>query len=146
MEVLKGDKLRQMMDKFITLSSPNICNLVASFKHQPRNKRYVSNIFILKAKNGYYFNHDNCFPGQQNGKKKFLLKMSMRGNSSDYDLIKRMQPRGDLQTAWIMFDHVKRVGGWTTFACHVYDFFYYKVMTIVVCDMQFEDMEVQCVM
>jgi hypothetical protein len=24
MEILKGDKLRQMMDKFITLSSPNI--------------------------------------------------------------------------------------------------------------------------
>jgi hypothetical protein len=89
-EVLKGDKLHQVMDKFIVLSSPNICNLVASFKHQPRNKRYVTNIFILKAKNGYCFNHDNCFPRQQNGKKMFLFKMFMRGNSNGYDLIKRM--------------------------------------------------------
>ncbi len=33
-----------------------------------------------------------------------------------------------------------------TFAFHVYDLFYYKVMTIVICDMQFEDMVTQCVM
>ncbi len=33
-----------------------------------------------------------------------------------------------------------------TLTCHVYDFFYCKVMTIVICDMQFEDMEVQCIM
>ncbi len=33
-----------------------------------------------------------------------------------------------------------------TFACHVYDNFYCKVMTIVICDMQYENMEVQCVM
>ncbi len=29
MEVLKGNKLRQLMDKFIVLSSPNVHNLVA---------------------------------------------------------------------------------------------------------------------
>jgi hypothetical protein len=32
-EVLKGHKLHQVMDKFIALSSPNIQNLIASFKH-----------------------------------------------------------------------------------------------------------------
>jgi hypothetical protein len=32
-EVLKGDKLWQVMDKFLALSSPNVWNLVASFKH-----------------------------------------------------------------------------------------------------------------
>jgi hypothetical protein len=31
-------------------------------------------------------------------------------------------------------------------ACHVYDAAYYKVMTIAVCDMQLEDMKVQCIM
>jgi hypothetical protein len=31
-EPMKGDKLCQMMDKFATLYSPNIKNLVASFK------------------------------------------------------------------------------------------------------------------
>jgi hypothetical protein len=40
-----------------------------------------------------------------------------------------------------MFDHVKRVANWTTMACHVYDPIYYKVLTIVVCDMQYEDTE-----
>ncbi len=44
------------------------------------------------------------------------------------------------------FDHVKRVEGWTTLTCHVYDSFYYKVMMIMICDMQFEDTEAQCVM
>ncbi len=65
----------------------------------------------------------------------FLFKMSMHGNGSGCDLIKRMQLGGDLQTTWIMFDHVKRVEGWMTFAYHVYEFFYYKVMTITICDM-----------
>jgi hypothetical protein len=32
-EVLKGDKLCQVMDKFLVLSSPNVWNLVTSFKH-----------------------------------------------------------------------------------------------------------------
>jgi hypothetical protein len=51
-------------------------------------------------------------------------------------LVKRMQPGGDLEDTWIMFDHVKHVKHWTTMACHVYDSTYYQVMTIVVCDMQ----------
>jgi hypothetical protein len=42
-----------------------------------------------------------------------------------------------------MFDHVKRVVGWTTMAYHVYDPIYGKVMTIAICDMQFEDIKVQ---
>jgi hypothetical protein len=50
-----------------------------------------------------------------------------------------MQLGGDLQTCWIMFDHVKHVNGLTTLACHVYDLVYYKVMIINVCNMQLED-------
>jgi hypothetical protein len=45
-----------------------------------------------------------------------------------------------------MFDHVKCVQGWTTMAYHVYDLVYFKVMMIAVCDMQFEDMETQCIL
>jgi hypothetical protein len=37
------------------------------------------------------------------------------------DLVKWMQPGGDLQDAWMMFDYVKRVKKWATMACHVYD-------------------------
>jgi len=57
-----------------------------------------------------------------------------------------MQLGDDLQNAWMMFDHVKCVQGWTTTTCHVYDPIYYKVRTIVVCDMQSEDMKVQCIL
>jgi hypothetical protein len=32
-EVLKGKKLHQMMDKFLALSFPNVWNLVVSFQH-----------------------------------------------------------------------------------------------------------------
>ncbi len=45
-----------------------------------------------------------------------------------------------------MFDYVKHVEGWTTLTYHVYDSFYYEVMKIVICNMQFENTKVQCVM
>jgi hypothetical protein len=57
-----------------------------------------------------------------------------------------MQHVRDLQNAWIIFDHVKRVASWTTMVCHVYDLAYCKVLTIAVCDMQFEDIEAQRLM
>jgi hypothetical protein len=42
-----------------------------------------------------------------------------------------------------MFNLVKHVDSWTTMVHHVYDLVYSKVLTITVCDMQFEDIEVQ---
>jgi hypothetical protein len=65
---------------------------------------------------------------------------------SGMDLVKRMQPGGDLQDGWIMFDHVKRVKKWTIMACHVYDSAYCHVMTIAICDMQSEDAAAQSVL
>jgi len=88
MEVLKGNELCQVMDKFITLSSPNIWNLIASFKYRLGNKRYISGIFALKVNNDYCFIQDSCFLRQYNGKKMFMFKMSMHGKGSGYDLVK----------------------------------------------------------
>ena len=34
----------------------------------------------------------------------------------------------------ITFDHVKHLNDWTTFACHMYDSKYCKVLTIACCD------------
>jgi hypothetical protein len=77
----------------------------------------------------------NVFPGQ--GKDKvYVFKMLEDGPGSGVDLVKRMHPRGDLEKAWLMFDHVKRVLEWTTMAYHVYGATNCKVMTIAVCDMQ----------
>jgi hypothetical protein len=56
-----------------------------------------------------------------------------------------MQPFDDLQNVWMMFDDVKRVQGWMTMACHIYDSIYCKVMMIVVYDMQSKDIKVQCI-
>ncbi len=45
-----------------------------------------------------------------------------------------------------MFDHCKHVEGWTTMACHVYDPIYFRVMTIVMFDMQVKDVEFKVLM
>jgi len=45
-----------------------------------------------------------------------------------------------------MFDNMKCVVNWTIMACHVYDSTYYKMLTITICDMQFEDTETQRLM
>jgi hypothetical protein len=71
--------------------------------------------------------------------KVFLFKMSKVGPGNGVDLVKRMQPGGDLQDAWIVFDHVKRVKKWTTMVCHVYNSTYCCIMTMKICDMQSED-------
>jgi hypothetical protein len=57
-----------------------------------------------------------------------------------------MQLGGDLQDAWMMFDHMKRVKKWTTMAYHIYDSSYCRVMTIAVCDMQLKDVAAQSVL
>jgi hypothetical protein len=92
------------------------------------------------------FVQENKFQGQgADLDKVFVFKMSEVGSGSGVDLVKRMQPGEDLENAWMMFDHVKRVRQWTTMACHVYDSTYCRVMTIASCDMQSEDFEAQIV-
>jgi hypothetical protein len=80
------------------------------------------------------------------GQKVFLFKMSFYGLASGVDLVRCMQPSGDLQNCWLMFDQVKCVQEWTTMACHVYDSVYCKVFTIAICNMQSEFVQAQCVM
>jgi hypothetical protein len=72
--------------------------------------------------------------------KVFLVKMSIDNHGNNADLVKWMQV-GDMESAWMTFDHVKHVEGWTTMVCHVYDLVYYEVMIIVMYDMQSKYME-----
>jgi hypothetical protein len=69
MELLKGDKLHQVMDKFTTLCSPNVKNLMASFKHLLIARGFIDNILILKSKSPYDYIQDSCFLGQLSRKK-----------------------------------------------------------------------------
>jgi hypothetical protein len=51
-ELLQGDDLNKMMDKFIEFCSLNIKNLVSSLKHCPKSQDYLSNIMSFKYKIG----------------------------------------------------------------------------------------------
>lgn len=94
-EFLKGDKLHQVMDKFTILCCPNIWNFVVSYKQRLGNRRYVSSIFFFKANNGYDYFYDSCFSGQQ-FRKVLFFRMFFDGNGGGFDLVKWMQPSGDL--------------------------------------------------
>jgi hypothetical protein len=54
---------------------------------------------------------------------------------SEFDLVRQMQLGDDLQNARMIFDHIMRVQGRTTMACHIYNLVYCKVMMILICDM-----------
>ncbi len=45
-----------------------------------------------------------------------------------------------------MFDHMKCLSSWITMVYHVYNSTYYKMLTIVVCDMHSKDTKVQGLM
>jgi hypothetical protein len=77
-------------------------------------------IMAMKTYTTIEYVHGNVFPGQ--GKEKvYVFKMLEDRPGSGVDLVKRMQPGRDLENAWLMFDHIKRVKEWTTMACHVYE-------------------------
>jgi hypothetical protein len=106
--------------KFYKLNSPNICSLVASFKHRP-NGGYIDSILELKSKSWYDYIQKYSFLRQVLGQKVFIFKMSINVVGSGTSLVTWMQLAGDLQNAWIIFDHVKHVTSWIAMVCHVYN-------------------------
>ena len=102
-----------------------------------------SDFFRLKRHSTYDYIHDNSLPGQGQEKIVYIFKMSTCGVASGVDIVKRMQPRGDLQYEWVMYDHIKRMVGWTTMGIHIYDPEFRKVVTIAVSDMQCEAQDAQ---
>jgi hypothetical protein len=55
MEFIKGEQLEHIQDKFCELSSPNVHNLVASFKCHSR-VGYIECILEFKSKSRYDYN------------------------------------------------------------------------------------------
>jgi hypothetical protein len=85
----------------------------------------MDGIAMLRGCSHWAYVQENKFQGQgSDSNKVFVFKISGVGPGLGVHLVKQMQPGGDLEHAWIMFDHVKRVKHWTTMACHVYDFTY----------------------
>lgn len=62
----------------------------------------------IKSYTTIVYIYGNIFPRQ--GKDKFyVFKMLVDQPGSGIDLIKRIQLGRDLENAWLIFDHVKRV-------------------------------------
>ncbi len=114
---------------------------MALFKHHLDNKGYIDNILVLKFRSVMITFKIIVFL-KMFAKKMFLFRVSIEGDGSGCGLVKRIQPKGNLETCWFMFDHIKHVG-WMGPTSHMYDPIYYKMMTIVMCDMQSKDIEVQ---
>jgi len=104
----------------------------------------MDGIVKLGGVNTWAYVQRNQFLGQGDETDKvFVFKMSEVGPGSGINLVKRMQPGGDLEHAWIMSNNVKNVAKWITMVCHVYDGTYQRVMTIACCDFQSEDNDTQ---
>ena len=120
-KTLELNELLPLFNRCKELSSPSIRNKMTGFKYF-RRFGVMDSITKLRSSSKWSFVQENKFPGQgSESDKVFVFKMSEVGPGSGVDLVKRMQPGGDLQNAWLMFDHVKRVKHWTTMGCHVYD-------------------------
>jgi hypothetical protein len=50
--------------------------------------------------------------------------MFTHGPRSGVDLVKKMI-KDDLNTSFVMFDHIKRMHDWTTMGAHVYNLFFF---------------------
>jgi hypothetical protein len=106
-KMLRGQELEDVLDKFEHLSSPNLHNTISLSRSDGKRGEYDS-IMAMQRFIRIEYIHGNDFPGQ--GKNKvYIFKMLVDGPGSGVDLVKRMQPRGDLENAWLMFDHVKQV-------------------------------------
>jgi hypothetical protein len=74
--ILKGNQLKQIHEKFIELNSSNVCNMVSMFKPHSDGS-YINNILQLKSKSRDNYIQEYCFLGQNFRQKVFLFKMSI---------------------------------------------------------------------
>ena len=130
-KVLSEEELSQIFEKWSSLSSLTLNNLIHDARVTLGGSGYVDSILKLKRGSMYDYIYDNYFPGKGSNPA-YVLKMSTIGTDNGVDLMRRMQPRGNLALQFIMFDHVKRVTSWTTLGVHMYDPMHCKVMTICV--------------
>ena len=131
------DELSLVFEKWSKLSTSSMSNMISDAKVHLDLCSYVDNILKLKKGSRYDFIQESCFRGHGSDLA-YIFKMSTIGLRSGVDLVCRMQKGGNLQSEFIMFDHVKRVPYWTTLGAHIYDPIHCKVITIYCCDMKSE--------
>lgn len=139
LEILMGDQLEQIQDKFIELNFPNIYNLVILFKHR-LNGGYINNILTLKSIMNHY---DNCIQGNFFVIRFSLSKCMLMGLGTKWTLLHECS-LGGIQK--ILESCLTMSNALSVMACHLYDSTHYNVMTIVICNMQSKDTKAQYIM
>jgi len=99
------DKLMLVLEKYKFMNSLSIRNEVTTFKYFQRFG-VMDSITKLRGCNNWAYVQENKFPDQgSDANKVFVFKMLEVGPGSGVDLVIQMQSGGDLEDAWIMFDH-----------------------------------------
>jgi hypothetical protein len=93
------ESMKFVMDRYQHLNTPSIRNTVISFKRIGRGG-IIDSITGLRGHSSWPYVQENKFPGQRKLLEKlYVFKMSEVGPRSGVDIVKRMQPHGDLRDA-----------------------------------------------
>ena len=107
-KLLSESELSSVLEKWSALNSSTVENLIYDAKLCLSGGGYIDSILKLKKGSKYDYIQNNRFPGQ-GSELAYIFKMSTIGPSSGVDLVRRMQPKRDLELQWVMFNHVKRI-------------------------------------
>ena len=83
-EILKGEEMEEVMDRFQMLSSPSIRNVISAFRSNNQGG-VIDNIMTMKRESKFAFIYDSVFPGQEK-EKVYVFKMLTEGPWSGVDL------------------------------------------------------------
>jgi hypothetical protein len=118
-------------------------SMIRSIKKYTHTSSDLKQILELRKQTVFPFVQSVLFIDQGVGEdlRPHIFKMSTKGPGSGLDLVRRMQPGGDLEDSWVMSDVMHRMldDNWCTMSAHVYDHFYRGLCTIFVCELASED-------
>ncbi len=97
------------LEEFSPLNSLKIQNQVNNFKFGIATKGSIDQILDLKRQCLYDYIQNIIFLGQGNPKNFLNSRCLLYGPANVIDTMRRMQPKGDLEGAWLMFNNYKHV-------------------------------------
>jgi hypothetical protein len=118
-------------------------SMIQSVKKYTHISSDMTMILELKAKTVMPFVQSVLFLGQSlaSNERPHIFKMSTSGLGSGIDLIRRMQPGGNLEHSWVLSDVMHRMldNKWVTMSAHVYDHHFCGLCTIFTCELVSQD-------
>ncbi|CAM6093771.1 unnamed protein product [Calypogeia fissa] len=142
--LITKDEAADLEETLAVLSDWSVVrNMIRSIKKYTHASSDLQMLLELKKKMVMPFVQSILFPGQSLNvdERPHIFKMSTTGPGSGLDLIRRMQPGGDLEKSWIMSDVMHRTldDKWCTMSAHVYDHHYRGLCTIFTCELVSQD-------